>query len=130
MVQRYYRLKGQLLHIEPLHDYDRYAPLFPDMPQCDWPAAQRIVQESYEAFSPKAGAIVREFFDRKWIDAELRTGKRGGAFSSSAVPSVHPYILTNYTDQLRDVMTLAPSLVTDCTSTWRVPSAICSATHR
>ena len=109
-VQRYYRLKGRLLGVEPLYDYDRYAPLFPDQPECDWPQAHRIVQESYQAFSPRAGAIIREFFDKKWIDAELRPGKRGGAFSSSAVPSVHPYILMNYTDKLRDVMTLAHEL--------------------
>jgi oligoendopeptidase F len=110
MVQRYYRLKAKLLGLEPLYDYDRYAPLFADMPKCEWPDARRIVQSSYEAFSPKAGAIVREFFDRNWIDAELRFGKRGGAFSSSAVPSAHPYILMNFTDKLRDVMTLAHEL--------------------
>jgi oligoendopeptidase F len=109
-VQRYYRLKARLLGIEQLMDYDRYAPLFADLPGCDWPTARRLVQESYEAFSPKAGGVVREFFDRRWIDAELRPGKRGGAFSSSAVPSVHPYILMNYTDRLRDVMTLAHEL--------------------
>jgi oligoendopeptidase F len=109
-VQRYYLLKGRLLGLKPLYDYDRYAPLFADMPTCDWPGAQRTVLESYEAFSPRAGAVVREFFDRRWIDAALREGKRGGAFSSSAVPSVHPYILLNYTDKLRDVMTLAHEL--------------------
>jgi oligoendopeptidase F len=109
-VQRYYRLKGRLLGLDPLYDYDRYAPLFADMPECDWPAARSIVQESYEAFSPRAGAIVRDFFDKSWIDAELRDGKRGGAFSSSTVPSVHPYILMNFTDKLRDVMTLAHEL--------------------
>ncbi len=109
-VQRYYRLKARLLGVRTLHDYDRYAPLFSDMPSCDWPTGRRIVQESYEAFSPKAGGIIREFFDRKWIDAELRSGKRTGAFSSSAVPSVHPYILMNYTDKVRDVMTLAHEL--------------------
>jgi oligoendopeptidase F len=109
-VQRYYRLKGRLLGLEPLYDYDRYAPLFPDMPECDWPRARRIVEESYQAFSPLAGTIIREFFDRRWIDAELREGKRGGAFSSSAVPSAHPYILMNFTDKLRDVMTLAHEL--------------------
>jgi oligoendopeptidase F len=109
-VQRYYRLKARLLGITPLLDYDRYAPLFPDLPTCDWPRARQIVEESYQAFSPQAGAIVREFFDRRWIDAELRPGKRGGAFSSSAVPNVHPYILMNYTDKLRDVMTLAHEL--------------------
>src|SRR5438309_4436780 len=110
MVQRYYRLKAGLLGLDRLYDYDRYAPLFPDSPACDWPTARRIVQESYEAFSPRAGAIIREFFDKNWIDAELRQGKRGGAFSSSAVPSAHPYILLNFTDKLRDVMTLAHEL--------------------
>jgi oligoendopeptidase F len=109
-VQRYYRLKGRLLGLERLYDYDRYAPLFADLPACDWPTARAIVQESYQAFSPRAGDIVRTFFDRRWIDAELRLGKRGGAFSSSAVPSVHPYILMSFTDKVRDVMTLAHEL--------------------
>ncbi len=109
-VQRYYRLKALLLKIDDLSDYDRYAPLFPDQPTCDWPRARQIVTESYQAFAPKAGEIVGEFFAQHWIDAELRTGKRSGAFSSSAVPSVHPYILMNYTDKLRDVMTLAHEL--------------------
>src|SRR5205823_14223513 len=63
-----------------------------------------------QAFSPRAGSIIREFFEKDWIDAELRAGKRSGAFSSSAVPSAHPYILMNYTDKLRDVMTLAHEL--------------------
>lgn len=110
LVQRYYRLKGRLLGLDALYDYDRYAPLFADMPECPWPIGRAIVQESYDAFSPRAGDIVREFFEKNWIDAELRDGKRGGAFSSSAVPSVHPYILLNYTDRLRDVMTLAHEL--------------------
>ncbi len=109
-VQRYYRLKTRLLGVDQLYDYDRYAPLFPDLPACDWPRARTLVQESYAAFSPRAGEVVREFFDRHWIDAELREGKRGGAFSSGGVPSVHPYILMNFTDKLRDVMTLAHEL--------------------
>ncbi|HMF15428.1 MAG TPA: M3 family oligoendopeptidase, partial [Gemmataceae bacterium] len=108
--QRYYALKAKLLGIDPLYDYDRYAPLFADLPECDWPAAKRIVEESYEAFASSAGGIIREFFEQRWIDATLRPGKRGGAFSSSAVPSAHPYILMNFSDKLRDVMTLAHEL--------------------
>jgi oligoendopeptidase F len=109
-VQRYYRLKGKLLGVEQLYDYDRYAPLFDDLPECDWPTARAIVEESYAAFSPDAGEIIRQFFVRNWVDAELRPGKRGGAFSSSTVPSAHPYILMSFTDKLRDVMTLAHEL--------------------
>ncbi len=110
VVQRYYHLKGKLLGLNQLYDYDRYAPISTALPSCDWPTARTIVQESYDAFSPKAGSILREFFEKNWIDAELRPGKRGGAFSSSAVPSAHPYILMNFTDKLRDVMTLAHEL--------------------
>ncbi len=109
-VQRYYRLKARLLGIDQLVDYDRYAPIGQDLPPCDWPTARQIVQESYQAFSPRAGSIIGEFFAKNWIDAELRPGKRGGAFSSSAVPSAHPYILMNFTERLRDVMTLAHEL--------------------
>ncbi len=110
LVQRYYRLKKKLLGLDQLFDYDRYAPLSGELPSCDWPTAREIVQESYDAFSPQAGDVLRDFFDKNWIDAELREGKRGGAFSSSTVPSVHPYILMNFTERLRDVMTLAHEL--------------------
>src|SRR5262249_45681111 len=108
--QRFYRLKGRLLGLDQLYDYDRYAPLSGDLPKCNWTRAREIVEGSYAAFDPKAGTIIRDFFARHWIDAELRQGKRGGAFSSSAVPSAHPYILMNYTDKMRDVMTLAHEL--------------------
>lgn len=109
-VQRYYRLKQKLLGLDQLYDYDRYAPLFADQPSVDWARGRQIVHESYAAFSPRAGEVIGQFFEKRWIDAELRPGKRSGAFSSSAVPSAHPYILMNYTDKLRDVMTLAHEL--------------------
>jgi oligoendopeptidase F len=109
-VQRYYRLKAQLLGLDQLCDYDRYAPLSADLPNCSWQQAREIVEAAYQAFDPHAGEIVRRFFSHQWIDAELRPGKRGGAFSSAAVPSAHPYILMNFTDKLRDVMTLAHEL--------------------
>ena len=109
-VHRYYALKKKLLNLDELCDYDRYAPLFAEQPGSNWSNARQTVQESYERFSPRAGAIVREFFEKNWIDASLREGKRGGAFSAGGVPGVHPYILMNFTDRLRDVMTLAHEL--------------------
>ena len=73
-VERYYRLKGKLLGVEHLYDYDRYAPLFADMPACDWRQARQTVLDGYQAFSPEAGKIVSEFFEKSWIVAELRPG--------------------------------------------------------
>ncbi len=53
---------------------------------------------------------MRGFFDGRYIDAPLREAKRGGAFCASTVPSVHPYVLLNYTARRRDVLTLAHEL--------------------
>jgi len=96
VVQRYYRLKSRLLKLDQLVDYDRYAPLFSDMPACDWPTAQRIVQESYDAFSPEAGRILREFFEKNWIDAEAasRQARRRFLLERRAQrPSLHSHEL-------------------------------------
>jgi oligoendopeptidase F len=53
---------------------------------------------------------VRRFFNERWIDGPVRPGKRGGAFCSYGTPSVHPYVLLNYTYLRRDVLTLAHEL--------------------
>jgi len=107
IVERYYRLKGRLLGLDKLKDYDRYAPVIGDMPSIDWDRCRDMVLESFEGFSNDLGSIAREFFDKRWIDARVRPGKTGGAFSAGTVPSVHPYILLNFTGKLRDVLTMA-----------------------
>lgn len=110
IVHRFYRFKAQLLGLKKLYDYDRYAPLFPNQSLCNWSQCKDIVEESFRQFDQRYGRIVQKFFTHSWIDAEIRLGKRGGAFSSGTVPSVHPYILVNYNDRLRDVMTVAHEL--------------------
>ena len=110
LVARYYRLKAQLLGLPELADYDRYAPLGGAEGQRSFAEARQIVTNAYRDFSPRMAEIAERFFDERWIDAELRPGKRGGAFSASTVPDVHPYVLLNYTGNLRDVMTVAHEL--------------------
>ena len=110
LVARYYRLKAKLLGLDQLFDYDRYAPLGDAAGTRGFDEARRIVTSAYRDFSPRMADIAERFFDERWIDAELRPGKRGGAFSASTVPAVHPYVLLNYTGNLRDVMTVAHEL--------------------
>jgi oligoendopeptidase F len=108
--RRWYRLKAQLLGIDRLADYDRMAAVTRDTDKVAWPDAKRIVLESYTGFSEELGALVQRFFDESWIDGPVRPGKRGGAFCSYGVPSLHPYVLLNYTYLRRDVLTLAHEL--------------------
>ncbi|GAB5520700.1 MAG: M3 family oligoendopeptidase [Rhodothermales bacterium] len=110
LVARFYTLKGKLLGVDTMMDYDRYAPVGEADTKYGWDAARELVTESYRAFHPEMGTIVEQFFEGQWIDAALAPGKRGGAFSHGAVPSAHPYILMNYTGKIRDVQTLAHEL--------------------
>jgi oligoendopeptidase F len=110
LVARYYRLKARLLGLARLEDYDRYAPVSSEAPPRDFDAARRIVLDAYGDFAPEMADVAERFFRERWIDAELRPGKRGGGFCASTVPSAHPYVLLNYTGKLRDVMTLAHEL--------------------
>jgi len=93
--------------LDTLYDYDRYAPVLSDQTQTSWEDCRKIVSEGYHQFDPEVGKIADLFFDKNWIDAEVREGKRGGAFCCETTPDLHPYVFVNYTGKLRDVMTVA-----------------------
>jgi len=108
---RYYAMKARWLGMEKLNHWDRNAPL-PDTPQAviGWEEARETVLSAYRGFAPEMADIASRFFDRRWIDAPVRTGKAPGAFAHPTVPSAHPYVLLNYMGKPRDVMVLAHEL--------------------
>jgi oligoendopeptidase F len=109
-VARYYRLKREILGLDTLTHYDRYAPLPADDALVSWEQAVATVHGAYADFSPEVGAMIQRFFDEHWIDAAVRPGKRGGAFCMGIAPDWHPYVLMNFLGKKRDVMTLAHEL--------------------
>ena len=110
VARRWYRLKAELLGVDRLADYDRNASVATEEEPIEWPAARDFVLDTYASFSPVLGDLTRRFFDERWIDAPARPGKRSGAFSASTVPSVHPYVMLNFTGNRRDVLVMAHEL--------------------
>lgn len=109
--QRYYKIKAKMLGMKVLNYWDRNAALSNvEDKKIPWDEAKKIVLDSYGKFSPKIADIAKMFFDKNWIDAEVKEGKMFGAFSHSTVPSAHPYVMLNYHGKVRDVMTLAHEL--------------------
>ena len=111
---RYYKLKAKMLNYQYLNYWDRNAPLHNQANQnkkkYSWIEAKNLVLQAYEEFNPKMAEIAKQFFDKNWIDAKVKSGKDSGAYSHSTVPSVHPYILMNFQGTSRCVTTLAHEL--------------------
>jgi len=112
IVENYYNIKKELLGYEKLYDYDRYAPvkLTEKEPEISFEKAKELVLNAFKNFSSAFYEIAQKAFDEKWIDVYPNEGKRGGAFSHSATPKAHPYVLLNFTNRRRDVFTLAHEL--------------------
>lgn len=107
--QRYYRLKAKMLGLDRLKDYDRSAAIESTSVKMSWPEARDLVVGAYASFSDKAGEIISDFFDRRWIDAGVTPNKMTGAYCY-AVPQGHPFVMMNYTGERRAALTLAHEL--------------------
>jgi len=110
IVAEYYKIKKELLGYDTLYDYDRYAPLKGIDKKVTFEEAKELVLNCFKNFSPIFYEIALKAFNEKWIDVYPKDCKRGGAFSHGATPKAHPYVMLNYTNQLRDVFTLAHEL--------------------
>jgi oligoendopeptidase F len=108
--QRYFKLKAGWLGLEKLRRYDIYAPLTGSDRQVDYSDAVETVLDTFERFDPTVARQAVRVFAENHIDSEVRKGKRGGAFCSTVLPSLTPWVLMNYTGKIRDVATLAHEL--------------------
>ncbi|TSC78636.1 MAG: oligoendopeptidase F [Parcubacteria group bacterium Gr01-1014_29] len=110
VVADYYSLKREVLGLSELYDYDRYAPVLASEKIYSFDEAREIVLSAYGKFSPVMREKGSEFFEKRWIDAEARHGKRGGAFCSYMTPDTHPVVFLNYLGATKHVLTLAHEL--------------------
>jgi len=108
---RYYALKAKWLGLDKMEIWDRNAPLpGEDDLVIPWDQARTMVMDAYADFDPRMAELAAPFFDKGWIDAEVKPGKSSGAFAHPTVTNVHPYVMLNYLGKQRDVMTLAHEL--------------------
>ena len=108
--QRYFKLKAKWLGLSPMRRSDVYAPLAPADMNVPWDEALTMVFDSFEKFSPLIAAQARSVFEAEHVDAEIRPGKRGGAFCASILPELPPFVMLNYSGKARDVSTVAHEL--------------------
>lgn len=110
LAQEYFRLKARLLAVDKLKNTDLYAPIAAEAEELPFPQAQSLILTAFGRFNEQFAALAADFFHKRWIDAEVRGGKRGGAFCAALSPRHHPYVLCSYNGTSRDVSTVAHEL--------------------
>jgi oligoendopeptidase F len=109
LAQRWFVAKAAMLGIERLELADQYAPVG-EARSVNYDEGRALVDASFSVFSPRMREIADGFFAEQRVDAEPRSGKRGGAFCSPVAQDARPYVMLNYTDNMNDVLTMAHEL--------------------
>ena len=108
---RYYRKKGELLgHKSGLPFYDLFAPVGKMDKTYTYEEARDYIVENFRSFNNKLANFAENAFNNRWIDAEPREGKRGGAFCYNIHPIKESRIMANFSGSFDNVLTLAHEL--------------------
>lgn len=110
LLHRYVRLKKKALGVDELHMYDLYTPLVKNAEMdVSYEKAKDMVFKGLKPLGDDYLEVIQEGFDNRWIDVRETKNKRSGAYSASTY-GTPPYILLNWSDDIRDVFTLAHEL--------------------
>lgn len=91
--------------------YDLLAPMGEEDPhRYTIEEAHDYLVRHFESFCPELSAMIDRAFRERWIDFYPHTGKRGGAFCSNLPFIGQSRVLTNFTGEFSDIVTLAHEL--------------------
>ena len=109
--RRYLRAKGRALgHDNGLPWYDLFAPMGKPGRTYTPEQARETLLEVFTPFDDEVAGVIRRAFDEEWIDFYPRRGKVGGAFCCMVYGARQSRVLTNFSGQFSDLVTLAHEL--------------------
>ncbi len=109
--RKYYRKKAKLLgHANGLPFYDLFAPMGEGEMSFSLDEARKFIVSRFRSFSDELAEFCDNAFEKRWIDADPREGKLGGAFCLNIHPIGESRVLANYTESFDSMTTLAHEL--------------------
>jgi pepF/M3 family oligoendopeptidase len=108
---RYFRKKAELMgYKNGLPFYEMFAPMGNVDMKYTYKETRDYIVSNFRTFSDSLADFAAEAFDKRWIDAEPREGKRGGAFCENLHTIGESRILANFDGSFNSVITLAHEL--------------------
>jgi pepF/M3 family oligoendopeptidase len=108
--RKYYLAKAKRLGKAKLAWWDVFAPVGKSDKAYTFDEARDFVIEHFGEFSPELATFAKRAFENRWIDAEQREGKRGGAFCMGIPLVKESRVLSNFDGTLDQVSTIAHEL--------------------
>ena len=102
--------KAKLLGLEKLSWCDYYAPIGSASSEMSYDEGAAFIVEQFAKFSPKMADFAVKAFEKAWIEAEDRAGKRPGGFCTSFPVEKESRIFMTYDGSPGGVATLAHEL--------------------
>lgn len=106
----YFERKAKLLGLDSLSWHDVDAPIGNATKEVSYDEAADFIVEHFQKFSPKMADFTVKAFEKNWIEAEDRPGKRPGGFCTSFPDSKETRIFMTYAKTASNVSTLAHEL--------------------
>lgn len=106
----YLNRKAKLLGRDRLAWYDVDAPLTKSVAKVSYDEAAEFIVKHFRRFSPAMADFAQMAFEKRWIEAEDRPGKRPGGFCTSFPLSHESRIFLTYAGNASNVATIAHEL--------------------
>jgi len=108
--RKYFKAKAKRFGKEKLAWWDIFAPNRKVEKKYTFDEGRDFIITNFGRFSPELAAFAKRAFDQRWIDAEQREGKRGGAFCMGIPGVKESRVLCNFDGTLDQVSTIAHEL--------------------
>lgn len=108
-LQRYYKLSKERQGLAEYHLYDGSIPLVDLDKTYSYDEIQTWIIEAMAPLGKDYQNRLRTAFDSRWIDVYENEGKTSGAYTYPTY-GVHPFLLLNYNETIRDFFTVAHEL--------------------
>ncbi|MYL72707.1 M3 family oligoendopeptidase [Halobacillus litoralis] len=106
----YMKKKAEKLGLERLSFYDVEAPFGEADQKMSFQEGAEFIIQQFRKFSPKMADFAEMAFEKRWIEAEDRSGKQPGGFCTSFPDSGETRIFMTYSGSPSSVATLAHEL--------------------
>ncbi len=104
------RIKARALGMETLGFQDLAAPLPLTQDRVfSWAEAKQMILDSFAGY-PRLAEYSRRAFANRWVESEMRAGKRPGAFCTSSYHTRESRVFMTYNGTIGDIGTLAHEL--------------------